>query len=151
MSSEIKTELDYKNRISQINEYKDFRVKKNKESRAVTGLSMGGLQTQNLSFENPNLFQYIGVMSMGFADLSRFGIKLDTSKRVNQILELKKAKPTLYWIAVGKDDFLYESVVKMRKDLDAQQFKYIYRESAGGHTWTNWRVYLSEFATMLFK
>jgi enterochelin esterase-like enzyme len=129
----------------------NFRVKKNKESRAVTGLSMGGLQTQNLSFENPNLFQYIGVMSMGFADLSRFGINLDTSKRVQQIVDLKKAKPALYWIAVGKDDFLYESVVKMRKDLDAQQFKYTYRESAGGHTWTNWRVYLSEFATMIFK
>jgi enterochelin esterase family protein len=112
---------------------------------------MGGLQTQNLSFENPNLFQYIGVMSMGFADLSRFGINVDTSKRVQQIVDLKKAKPALYWIAVGKDDFLYESVVKMRKELDAQGFKYIYRESAGGHTWTNWRVYLSEFATMIFK
>lgn len=23
--------------------------------------------------------------------------------------------------------------------------------NAGGHTWTNWRVYLSEFATMIFK
>jgi enterochelin esterase family protein len=129
----------------------NFRVKKNKESRAVTGLSMGGLQTQNLSFENPNLFQYIGVMSMGFADLSRFGINVDTSKRIQQIVDLKKAKPALYWIAVGKDDFLYESVIKMRKDLDAQGFKYIYRESAGGHTWTNWRVYLSEFAAMIFK
>lgn len=129
----------------------NFRVKKNKESRAVTGLSMGGLQTQNLSFENPNLFQYIGVMSMGFADLSRFGMKLDTSKRTQQILDLKKAKPALYWIAIGKDDFLYESVVTMRKELDAKGFKYIYRESAGGHTWTNWRVYLSEFATMIFK
>lgn len=129
----------------------NFRVKKNKESRAVTGLSMGGLQTQNLSFENPNLFNYIGVMSMGFADLSRFGMKLDTSKRTQQILDLKKAKPALYWIAIGKDDFLYESVVTMRKELDAKGFKYIYRESAGGHTWTNWRIYLSEFATMIFK
>ena len=42
----------------------NFSVKKNKESRAVTGLSMGGLQTQNLSFENPNMFNYIGVTRM---------------------------------------------------------------------------------------
>ena len=130
---------------------KHFSVKKNKENRAVTGLSMGGLQTQNLSFENPNMFQYIGVMSMGFADLSGMGVKVDESIKVQQINALKNANPSLYWIAVGKDDFLYESVVKMRKELDAQQFKYIYRESAGGHTWTNWRVYLSEFATMIFK
>ncbi len=128
-----------------------FRVKKNKESRALTGLSMGGLQTINTTFENPNLFSYIGVMSMGFADLSRFGVKVDASKRDQQIEDLKKANPALYWIACGKDDFLIESVVTMRKKLDEHSFKYIYRESEGGHTWTNWRVYLSEFAKMIFK
>src|SRR6056297_625865 len=62
-----------------------FRVKANKENRALTGLSMGGLQTMNTSFENPELFDYIGVMSMGFADLSRFGIDVDHSKRGEQI------------------------------------------------------------------
>ncbi len=128
-----------------------FRVKKNKENRALTGLSMGGLQTMNTTFENPELFNYIGVMSMGFADMSRFGIKLDISKRDAQIEALKKAKPALYWIACGKDDFLYDSVVTMRKELDKHTFPYQYRESGGGHTWTNWRIYLSEFAGMIFK
>ncbi|ASV32666.1 esterase [Maribacter cobaltidurans] len=129
----------------------NFRVKANKENRALTGLSMGGLQTINTSFENPNLFDYIGVMSMGFADLSRFGIEVDHSKRAQQILALKEADPELYWIACGKDDFLYESVVTMRNELDKQDFDYKYRESIGGHTWSNWRIYLSEFAPMLFK
>ncbi len=129
----------------------NFRVKDNKENRALTGLSMGGLQTMNTSFENPGLFDYIGVMSMGFADLSRFGIEVDHSKRAQQILALKEANPQLYWIACGKDDFLYESVVTMREELDKHDFKYVYRESPGGHTWTNWRIYLSEFAPMLFK
>ncbi len=129
----------------------NFRVKATKENRALTGLSMGGLQTINTSFENPNLFDYIGVMSMGFADLSRFGIEVDHSKRAQQILALKEADPELYWIACGKDDFLYESVVTMRNELDKQDFDYKYRESTGGHTWSNWRIYLSEFAPMLFK
>lgn len=128
-----------------------FRVKKNKENRALTGLSMGGLQTINTTFENPNMFNYIGVMSMGFADLSRFGIKVDVTKRDQQIEALKKANPALYWIACGKDDFLIESVVTMRKKLDEHSFKYIYRESEGGHTWNNWRIYLSEFASKIFK
>lgn len=130
---------------------KNFRVKANKENRALTGLSMGGLQTMNTSFENPLLFDYIGVMSMGFADLSRFGIEVDHSKRAQQILSLKEADPKLYWIACGKDDFLYDSVVTMREELDKQDFDYTYRESSGGHTWSNWRIYLSEFAPMLFK
>ncbi|TLF47210.1 glycosyl hydrolase [Maribacter aurantiacus] len=129
----------------------NFKVKADKENRALTGLSMGGLQTMNTSFANPDLFNYIGVMSMGFADLSRFGIEVDHSKRAEQILALKEANPKLYWIACGKDDFLYQSVVTMRDELDKHDFDYIYRESTGGHTWTNWRIYLSEFAPMLFK
>ncbi len=128
-----------------------FQVKSNKENRALTGLSMGGLQTMNTSFENPELFDYIGVMSMGFADLSRFGIEVDHSKRGNQIDVLKAADPELYWIACGTDDFLYQSVVDMRNELDKHDFEYTFRESAGGHTWTNWRIYLSEFVPMLFK
>lgn len=129
----------------------NFRVKTDKANRAITGLSMGGLQTQNTTFNNPDLFDYIGVMSMGFADLSRFGIEVDESEREAQIEALKKADPKLYWIACGKDDFLIESVVKMRSELDKKGFDYTYRESTGGHTWTNWRIYLSEFAPMLFK
>ncbi len=129
----------------------NYQVKAGKENRALTGLSMGGLQTMNTTFENPELFDYIGVMSMGFADLSRFGINIDHSKREAQIRALKAAAPKLYWIACGKDDFLYESVVTMRTKLDELGFPYTYRESPGGHTWANWRIYLSEFAPMLFN
>ena len=128
-----------------------YQVKTGRAYRALTGLSMGGLQTMNTTFQHPQLFDYIGVMSMGFADLSRFGIKVDHSQRAQQIIALKNASPKLYWIACGKDDFLYESVVTLRSELDKVQFPYKYRESTGGHTWTNWRIYLSEFAPMLFK
>lgn len=128
-----------------------FRVKNDKENRALTGLSMGGLQTINTSLQHPALFDYYGVMSMGFADLSRFGIEVDISDRDKQIKALKKSDPSLYWIACGKDDFLFQSVITMRSELDKNKFDYVYRESEGGHTWTNWRIYLSEFATMLFN
>lgn len=129
----------------------NYRVKKGKENRALTGLSMGGFQTMNTTFQNPGLFDYIGVMSMGLADFSRFGVENNQEKRDKEILALKAANPKVYWIAVGKDDFLYESVTQLRSELDAKDFKYTYRESPGGHTWTNWRVYLSEFAPMCFK
>jgi len=128
-----------------------YRVKTGKENRALTGLSMGGLQTLNTTFQNPGMFDYIGVMSMGLADLSRFGIEIDHDERVRQIEALKEADPELYWIAIGKDDFLYESVITLREELDKYDFDYEYRESSGGHTWSNWRIYLSEFAPRLFK
>jgi enterochelin esterase family protein len=128
-----------------------FRVKNNKKNRAIAGLSMGGLQIINNSLNNPDLFDYYGIMSMGFADLSRFGIEIDTSKRAQQIEKLKASEPALYWIACGTDDFLFQSVVTMRSELDQHSFPYQYRESDGGHTWTNWRIYLSEFATKIFE
>ncbi len=128
-----------------------YRVKTGRENRALTGLSMGGLQTLNTTFKYPEKFDYIGVMSMGFPDLSNFGITVGNSERGRQIEKLKASEPELYWVAIGKDDFLYESVVTMRDELDKYDFNYTYRESTGGHTWTNWRIYLSEFAPMLFR
>jgi enterochelin esterase family protein len=37
------------------------------------------------------------------------------------------------------------------KKMDEIGFEYVYRESGEGHIWKNWRIYLSEFAPMLFK
>ena len=57
----------------------------------------------------------------------------------------------LYWIACGKTDFLYKNVTEYREKLDKMSFPNMYHESEGGHTWANWRVYLSEFTPLLFK
>jgi len=56
----------------------------------------------------------------------------------------------LYWMAIGKTDFLYQANVDYRQKLDALGMPYIYRESEGGHIWRNWRIYLREFAPKLF-
>ena len=65
--------------------------------------------------------------------------------------ELKVSNPKLYWIAIGKTDFLYKNNVDYRKKLDDNGYKYEYYESDGGHIWKNWRIYLTKFAPMLFK
>ncbi|HOO99875.1 MAG TPA: esterase, partial [Bacteroidales bacterium] len=93
------------------------------------------------------------VFSMGI--MTRAGQTQDAAKaaaELNTKLEaLKNSGYKLYWIACGKDDFVYKGVVTLRETLDKINFKYVYRESTGGHTWANWRIYLSEFAPMLFK
>jgi enterochelin esterase-like enzyme len=111
---------------------------------------MGGWQTLNTTFDNPAMFDYICVMSMGFVKDSPM-LPNNGDDRDNDIETLKKANPKVYWIACGKDDFLYDSVVNLRNTLDKHNFKYKYLESTGGHTWTNWRIYLSQFAPVLFK
>ena len=58
--------------------------------------------------------------------------------------------PALYWIGIGRSDFLYQINADFRKKLDARGYKYVYFENDGGHVWRNWRIYLSTFASQLF-
>jgi enterochelin esterase-like enzyme len=128
-----------------------YRVLANNQNRALAGLSMGALQTQITSINNPDLFQYIGVFSIGlqmeFGDVTANLIKAyDANLKM-----LEKNGYKLFYIGCGKEDFVYEGVKLLRQKLDEHNFRYTYRETPGGHTWTNWRIYLSEFAPSLFK
>ena len=67
------------------------------------------------------------------------------------LLKQKQNGYKLYWIAIGKEDFLYKANVEYRDKLDKMNFNHIYRESEGGHTWRNWRIYLAEFLPLLFN
>jgi enterochelin esterase-like enzyme len=132
---------------------KNYRILTGKDNRAIAGLSMGGMHTQTITNDNPGMFSYIGVYSMGIMSFGPQGpdaAKIDAER--NAKLEvLKNSGYKLYWIACGKDDFVYKGVVTLRETLDKLNLMYTYRESTGGHTWANWRIYLSEFAPMLFK
>ena len=68
-----------------------------------------------------------------------------------QLATLFKNKPKLYWIGMGKTDFLYKSSADLRRYFDEKGYKYTYLETEGGHIWRNWRVYLTEFAQKIFK
>lgn len=133
---------------------KNYRALSGKDNRAIAGLSMGGMHTQTITNDNPGMFSYIGVFSMGIMSFGQqtpeAAAKLD-QERDTKIEALKKSGYKLYWIGVGKDDFVYQGVIKLRSTLDKHEFKYVYRESTGGHTWANWRIYLSEFAPQLFR
>ncbi|WP_324679133.1 esterase [Hymenobacter sp. GOD-10R] len=129
---------------------KRYRVYTDKNNRAIAGFSMGRLQTQHITNANPNLFAYIGVMSMGLQDNNRLHI-FNQEEYDHQLNALVKAKPKLYWIGTGKEDFLYSSVVNLRKKYDEVGLHYEYRETEGGHTWSNWSLYLSELVPKLFQ
>jgi enterochelin esterase-like enzyme len=127
-----------------------YRALTGKDNRAVSGLSMGGMQTINVTTKYPDMFSYMGVMSMGIVDATSMGIKPDPDQD-SKFEALSRSGYKLYWVGCGKDDFLYAAAKNLRAMLDKHQFVYTYRESTGGHTWANWRIYLSEFAPLLFK
>ena len=126
----------------------NYRVLADPGNRAIAGLSMGGYQTQKITNANPGKFLYIGVSSMGLYNM--FG-QYNKDEHITQLNELKASNPKLYYIGCGKTDFLYNGVTDLRALYDELGFKYNYRESEGGHSWNNWRLYLAEFAPLLFK
>jgi enterochelin esterase-like enzyme len=131
---------------------KNYRVKKDADHRALAGFSMGGYQTQNISNANPAMFKYIGVMSMGlFSSFRNSNVSYDKEKHINQIKAMMAASPEYYWIGIGKADFLYNTVTKLRGLYDELGFKYAYYETNGAHNWNEWRLYLTELAPHFFK
>jgi enterochelin esterase family protein len=130
---------------------KHYRALTDTDHRAIAGLSMGGMHTQNITNWNPGKFAYIGVMSMGIMNNPRWNTGYNAEEHKKQIAALKGSGLKLYWIGCGKEDFLFESVTNLRKFYDENGFEFTYRESTGGHTWTNWRIYLGELAPLLFK
>lgn len=129
---------------------KNYRTKANKKSRAIAGLSMGGFHSMHISKQYPDMFGYVGLFSAAIMP------NKDATSPIYSDIEGKlkvqfAKKPALYWIAIGKTDFLYKANEEYRKLLDEKGYPYEYLETDGGHIWKNWRIYLTEFAPKLFK
>lgn len=150
---------------------KHYRVRSDRNSRAIAGLSMGGGQTLNIGLPHLEKFAYVGVYSSGL--LSAFlrapqpGAPRPAPDAVPPIspageawLKQHQAKLNdanlkkglkLFWLAIGKEDFLLGTSRATVELLKKHGFNPVYKETAGGHTWINWREYLTEFAPQLFN
>ncbi|WP_373731262.1 alpha/beta hydrolase-fold protein [Bacteroides heparinolyticus] len=135
---------------------KNFRVKTDRESRALAGMSMGGIQTLNTGLPHLELFAYLGVFSSGWwASPTPFGNAHDTEKYYTMLKEKKdeyNARLKQFWLSMGgKEDIAYNNCQIMMKRFDEIGIKYSYFETPGGHTWPVWRESLYQFAPLLFK
>ena len=129
---------------------KNYRTIKSKSGRAIAGLSMGGFHSLHISKQYPDMFNYIGLFSA--AIMPNKEVSSPIYENMERKLKVQFDKnPALYWIAIGKTDFLYKANEEYRKLLDEKGYKYTYYESDEGHIWKNWRIYLTEFVPMLFR
>ncbi len=143
---------------------KNYRVLPDRKNRAIAGLSMGGSQTLDIALPKLNRFAYMGVFSSGA--LSAFPVRPNSgtspasaappsrweqqNKASLQDAGLKKGL-RLVWFRTGKEDFLLQSTRSTVDLMKRYGFEVAYQESEGGHTWANWRDYLTEFAPLLFQ
>ena len=129
---------------------KHYRTLKGKKNRAIAGLSMGGYHSLYISANQPRDFGYVGLFSAAIKPMR--GVQSPIYDNLEQKLAAQFGQGVnLYWIAIGKDDFLYAFNKQYRQLLDQGGYPYTYVESGGGHEWRNWRSYLMQFVPLLFK
>lgn len=152
------TDTSFEGHFADIIEYVDthYRTIRKKCGRAIAGLSMGGFHTNYISVNYPNTFDYVGLFSAATPD---FRIQKENNPNAKpeiyenydeRLYQLFDNGLKLYYIAIGKDDFLYDGNTAFRKKLDTMGAQYTYIESDGGHIWANWRDYLVDFVSRIF-
>lgn len=125
---------------------KNYKVIADADHRAISGLSMGGGHTISVSNKYPGTFNYILPLSMGITTNATNQADYDA-----QFKAVKQAGYKLYWIGVGSSDFVWESAKNLDATLTRNGLEHTFNVTGGGHTWSNWRVYLNTFAPLLFK
>lgn len=142
----------FENSFGDIVSYVDshYLTRPEKSGRAIAGLSMGGGHSWRISLMNPEMFDYVGLFSAAVR-WNGNGVSDDESGLGQSLDRQFATAPRLYWIAIGNEDFLYDLNKDYRTLLDKKAIPYEYHESGGGHTWTNWRTYLTMFLPRLFR
>ncbi|MDE3200923.1 MAG: esterase [Acidobacteriota bacterium] len=124
-----------------------YRTVADRDHRALAGLSMGGLQTLNISLDNSADFGWIGVFSSGwFPD----NLKEEEDTDIAQFKA--SGKPFhLYWVGAGKYDIALKNSDATVALLNKAGIQTEVHKSGGFHAWNNWRDYLDIFTQKLFK
>jgi enterochelin esterase-like enzyme len=123
---------------------KAYRVSKDRNTRAVAGLSMGGAESLLTGLNTVDRFAWIGAFSSGGLD-ENFNTQFPTlDAKANSQLRL-------LWVACGTDDRLIGTNRKLRDWLNSKGIRLNYVETPGAHTWMVWRRNLTTFASLLFQ
>jgi enterochelin esterase family protein len=157
---------------------KNYRVLTDRANSAIAGLSMGGNHAIHVAIPRLEKFGYVGVYSSGllgaFPELGGRGRggrgaappaapgatpppPPPTADEWSKAHAAKLGDPALkkglklLWFATGKEDFLLTTTQATVELFKKHGFAPVFKETEGGHTWINWRIYLAEFAPMLFQ
>jgi len=120
-----------------------YNISRDREGRAITGLSMGGLESLDTGLHNTDKFAWIG----GFSSAVH---NLDYEHQL-AALDPKTADLKLLWIACGTEDGLIDANRKMIAFLKAKGMPVTQVETPGLHVSLVWRDNLIHFAPLLFQ
>jgi enterochelin esterase family protein len=126
----------------------NYRTVGTPDARALSGLSMGGIQTLNIGLHNLGTFSYIAVMSSGWiSEQDRQFFYTHEAAKIPQYNSALK----LFWWGWGETDIARANGLAVIDKLESEGVRIEKLETPGGHTWENWRHYLHEVAPKLFR
>jgi len=123
---------------------RQYRVRADRDHRAIAGLSMGGGESLQIGINHQERFAWIAGFSSFMPEAEKtIGGSIENPEQTN-----KRVK--LLWIACGKDDFLIENNKALDALLTQRRIRHVFNVSEGKHQWPVWRGYLAELAPQLF-
>lgn len=124
-----------------------YRTIKDRKSRAIAGLSMGGMQTQKAIFSYPELFSWAGIFSGGLTISNK---EEDYSHILLNKEEFDKIFSMLF-VGCGTKDGLYPMTKENVAKVLAHGVNIEYFEEEGQHDWTFWRHCAVQFLQKVFQ
>ena len=134
-----------------------FRTLSDRDHRAMAGLSMGGMQTFQVTLNHLDMFSYIGGFSGAGGLFVLANRNLDTKTDYNGVFADSAAfakKVHLLWIGVGANEpeRMRSGLQKLHTSLQEANIQHVFYESPGtDHEWQTWRRDLKDFAPRLFN
>lgn len=134
-----------------------FRTLQDRDHRAMAGLSMGGMQTFQITLDRLDLFSYIGGFRGAGGMLVLGDRKLDPKTDYHGVF----AEPAVFakrvhllWIGVGttEPERMRAGLQRLHASLLEANIQHVFYESPGtDHEWQTWRRDLKDFAPRLFQ
>jgi enterochelin esterase family protein len=134
-----------------------YRTIADRDHRAMAGLSMGGMQTFQITLNHLDLFSHIGGFSGAGGPLVLGDQKLDPKTAYNGVFADPAAfakKVHLLWLGVGtqEPERMLAGIRRLHASLTEAGIQHVYYESPGtDHEWQTWRRDLKDFAPRLFQ
>jgi enterochelin esterase-like enzyme len=127
-----------------------YRTQPDRAHRAMAGLSMGSMQTLQITLKHLDQFAWIGAMSgpprQGFEVKTAYDGVFSDAAAFNQ-------KVKLLWLGAGTAEAqINQNTLAMHEALDKAGIKNVFFSSPGtDHEWQTWRRSLHDLAPRLFR
>lgn len=138
-----------------------YRIKADKRTRAIAGLSMGGYGTMFYTMRHPELFSSACPISARMSGTpynknrsytdeyistldSLAGVKIAQSLSDEQVAALRQVRLR---VDCGDDDYLFDGNVDFVRALRSHKIPVEFRVRDGGHSWIYWQTALPDILT----